>query len=83
MREKMLDGSRQNYFKYDLQDILKASATPAEHHNSLIQSLWAKGSRTDVEEAKVFLKEKVKEGLVDAPTETAILRVIDRYSTWR
>lgn len=83
MREKMLDGSKQNYFKYDLQDILKASPVPAEHHNSLIQSLWAKGSRTDVDEAKIWLQEKVKEGLVTPETQQTILRVIDRYSTWR
>ncbi|MHB8634045.1 MAG: hypothetical protein ACYDBQ_08785 [Thermoplasmatota archaeon] len=83
MREKMLDGSRANYFKYDCQDILKNSTMAADHHNSLIQSLWAKGSRTSVEDAKEFLHEKTTEGLVPATVEQAILRVIDRYSTWR
>ena len=83
LREKMLDSSKQNYFKYDCQDVLRTSSTPAEHHNSLIQSLWAKGSRTDVEEAKEFLREKAKEGLVGADTESLLLRIIDRYSTWR
>lgn len=82
-REKMLDQSKANYFKYDLQDLLKTTAVPAEFHNSLIQTLWAKGSRTDVQDAKVWLMEKVKEKIVDPVTQQKILAVIDRYSTWR
>jgi signal recognition particle GTPase len=83
MREKMLDGSKQNYFKYDLQDIMKAANVGEEHVNSLIQSLWAKGSRTDIDEAKDFLREKAKEGIVPPDVEQKILRIIERYSTWR
>lgn len=82
MREKMLDGSKQNYFKYDLQDLMKGKVGE-EHVNSLIQSLWAKGSRTDIDEAKDFLKEKAKEGIVPPDVEAQILRILDRYSTWR
>jgi hypothetical protein len=82
-REKMLDQSRANYFKYDLQDILKDSPVAPELHNSLIQTLWAKGSRDSVTEAKVWLNDKVKEKAVDAGTQQKILGVMDRYSTWR
>ena len=82
-REKMLDQSKANYFKYDLQDLLKVSPVAAEQHNALIQTLWAKGSRTDVQDAKVWLMEKVKEKIVDPATQQKILNVIDRYSTWR
>ena len=82
-REKMLDQSKANYFKYDMQDMLKESAVAPEIHNSLIQTLWAKGSRTDVQDAKVWLMEKVKEKAVDAATQQKILAIIDRYSTWR
>ena len=82
-REKMLDQAKANYFKYDLQDILKASPVVEEQHNALIQTLWAKGSRTDIQDAKVWLMEKVKEKIVDAATQQKILYVIDRYSTWR
>ncbi len=82
-RDKMLDQSKANYFKYDLQDLLKDSPVAPELHNALIQTLWAKGSRTDVQDAKVWLMEKVKEKVVDATTQQKILNVIDRYSTWR
>ena len=82
-REKMLDQSKANYFKYEMQDVLKASPVPPEMQPSLIQTLWAKGSRDSVTEAKVWLMEKVKEKAVDAATQTRLLVVIDRYSTWR
>jgi len=82
-RERMLDQSKANYFKYELQDILKTSAVAPELHNSLIQTLWAKGSRDSAQEARIWLNEKVKEGAVPADTQQVILRVMERYSTWR
>lgn len=82
-REKMLDQSKANYFKYDLQDILKASPVAVEQHNSLIQTLWAKGSRDSTQEAKVWLNEKVKEKIVDVGTQQKLIIILDRFSTWR
>lgn len=82
-REKMLDQSKANYFKYDMQDVLKPSPVPVEMQPSLIQTLWAKGSRDSLSEAKVWLMEKVKEKVVDAPTQQKLLNIMDRYSTWR
>lgn len=82
-RERMLDQRRANYFRYDCEDILKASAVPEEMQNSLIQTLWAKGSRDSLMEAKVWLNDKVKEKVVDAATQQKILNVMERYSTWR
>ena len=82
-REKMLDQSKANYFKYELQDFLAQSPVAPEMHNSLIQTLWAKGSRDNVTEAKVWLNDKVKEKVVDVPTQQRILQIMDRYSTWR
>jgi hypothetical protein len=82
-REKLLDTSKANYFKYDLQDLLKASPVAPELHNSLIQTLWAKGTRDSTQEAKVWLNEKVKEKAVDVATQQKILGMLDRFSTWR
>ena len=82
-REKLLDTSKANYFKYDLQDLLKASPVAPELHNSLIQTLWAKGTRDSTQEAKVWLNDKVKEKQVDVPTQQRILAILDRFSTWR
>jgi hypothetical protein len=82
-REKLLDTSKANYFKYDLQDLLKASPVAPELHNSLIQTLWAKGTRDSTQEAKVWLNDKVKEKQVDVATQQKILIILDRFSTWR
>jgi len=82
-REKLLDTSKANYFKYDLQDLLKASPVAPELHNSLIQTLWAKGTRDSTQEAKIWLNDKVKEKQVDVPTQQKILIILDRFSTWR
>jgi hypothetical protein len=82
-REKLLDTSKANYFKYDLQDLLKASPVAPELHNSLIQTLWAKGTRDSTQEAKVWLNDKVKEKMVDVATQQKILAILDRFSTWR
>ena len=82
-REKMLDQSKANYFKYEMQDYLKTTAVAPEMQPSLIQTLWAKGSRDSVTEAKVWLNDKVKEKVVDMPTQQKLLAIIDRYSTWR
>ncbi len=82
-RERMLDQSKANYFKYELQDFLKTSAVAPEQHNALIQTLWAKGSRDSAQEARIWLNDKVKEGVVAADVQQTILRIMERYSTWR
>ena len=82
-RERLLDTSKANYFRYEMQDILKVSSTPLEAQGALIQSLWAKGSRISVTEAKNFLVEKGKEGIVDRDTQSRLATIIDRYATWR
>jgi hypothetical protein len=82
-REKMLDQSKANYFRYEMQDMLKVSPVAPEQQMALIQTLWAKGSRDSVVEARVFLNDKVKEKIVDAATQQKILNILERYSTWR
>lgn len=82
-RERMLDQSKANYFKYEMQDFLKTTAVPVDQHLAIIQSLWARGSRQDVGEAKLYLKDKVKDKTIPAELEAKILGMLDRYGTWR
>ena len=82
-RERMLDQSKANYFKYELQDFLKTTAVPEDQHMAIIQSLWSRGSRSDVKEAKDYLKDKVKDKTIPMELEAKILGMLDRYSTWR
>lgn len=79
----MLDNSKRNYFRYDMEDVLRTSSVPPEFHNSLIQQLWARGSRESVDDARDHLREKLDEGLVDEETMKLILDIIRNHSTYR
>ena|SRR5687767_2155150 len=82
-RERMLDKSKENYFKYDMEDLLKKHEVPEERRLSLAATIFAKGSRTTTQEAKDFVKEKQTEGLITEALAKAITNLIDGYSTWR
>ena len=82
-REKMLDQSKANFFRYEMEDFLKGTPVAPEQQSALIQTLWAKGSRDSVVEARVFLNDKVKEKVVDPATQQKLLAIMDRYTTWR
>src|SRR5688572_15689309 len=82
-RERMLDKSKENYFKYDMEDLLKKHEVPEERRLSLAATIFAKGSRSTTQEAKDFVKEKQTEGLITEPLAKAIINLIDGYSTWR
>jgi hypothetical protein len=82
-RERMLDKSKENYFKYDMEDLLKRSPVPVEKRASIAATIFAKGSRTSVQEAKDYVKAKLEEGVFDDATFRHVMDMIDRYSTWR
>ncbi len=79
----MLDQSKANFFRYEMEDFLKGTPVAPEQQSALIQTLWAKGSRDSVVEARVFLNDKVKEKIVDPATQQKLLAIMDRYTTWR
>lgn len=82
-RERMLDKSRENYFKYDMEDLLRKSEVPEERRLSLAATIFAKGSRGTTQQAKDYAKEKLTEGVLTEPLYRQILTLIDGYSTWR
>jgi hypothetical protein len=82
-RAKMLDKGRENYFKYDMEEILEASTVPEEKRMSFTATLFAKGSRQDIDTAKDFVDAKTKEGFIEGDTAKSIVKLIDRYATWR
>lgn len=82
-RTKMLDKSRENYFRYDMEEILGRSTVPPEQQGALIASIFARGARQTTQDAKDFAKEKLNEGVYDEPTFKAIVNLIEGYSTWR
>jgi hypothetical protein len=82
-RDKLLDKGRENYFKYDLEDILVRAEVPQERQLAFVGSVFAKGSRLGIEDAKEFVKEKQAEGMFPEAVATKILQLIENYATWR
>lgn len=82
-RGRMLDKSKENYFKYDMEDLLKKSEVVEERRLSLAATIFAKGSRGTTDEAKEYAKEKLDEGVITEPVYKQIIILIDGYSTWR
>ncbi len=82
-RDRLLDKSKENYFKYDMEDLLTKRNVVEERRAALIATIFAKGSRNSIQEAKDFTKEKLDEGLIDETTFKTILTLIDGYSVWR
>lgn len=82
-RQRMLDQGRENLFRYDVQDLLEESPTPPEAQPSLSASIVTKAVRIGIEDARVFIREKGDEGLIDGDTRDKLLRLLERYSTVR
>lgn len=82
-RSRMLDKSKENYFRYDMDELLKRGNVPDERRAALASTLFAKGSRGTTDDAKEFAQEKRAEGLYDDDTYNGILRLLEGYSTWR
>jgi hypothetical protein len=82
-RDKFLDKGKENYFRYDLEDILRAAEVPADQWSGFISTLFAKGTRLGLEEAQEFAEEKREEGLYDEETHEKVLRLLGNFATWR
>jgi hypothetical protein len=82
-RMKLLDLSNESIFRYDMEDILRASSCPEERVKSLVAMIWTKASRMGIPDAKTFVHEKAEEGAFDKDAERKILRLLDQNSTYR
>lgn len=83
-QSKMLDSAQETRFRYYMEQILVAEGSmQPEEARPFIQGLWTQGYRNGVPEAKVWLKERVDEGMVDTDSQKKILDLIQKYSRWR
>ncbi len=82
-KAKMLDTGREAHFRYDVEELLVATGMAPEEWRPFLQTLWIKGSRTDLDEARDFLDDCVKDGRIDDDMRAKILPLIRRYSTFR
>ncbi len=82
-RVKKLDQGKQQEFKYDLRRILEDEGVEDEHRSNVLSQTIAKGQRQGVEEAKAFLDEKVKSGVISDSCYMKIEKLIDSLTTRR
>ena len=82
-KEKRLDRSRHMEYKYEVRGLLKEIDVAEEYHSSLLGSIWAKGERQTVQEAKQFILDKKTEGIIDDLQSEKLISVVDDYTIRR
>ena len=82
-RQAMLNTHRINPFKYDMNEILEASAMDPSKASSFLASVIAKASRVSTKDAKDFVKTFLDSGDLTKDEFDRICKLLDRYSRWR
>ena len=54
-----------------------------EHRSSILGTVWAKGERQTVTDAKEYLSSKLSEGVLDDSQIEALYKVVDSYTIRR
>mgnify|MGYP007007621056 FL=1 len=70
-------------YKYEVRRVLEEIGVTEEHRSSLLGSIWAKGERQTVSDAKQYLEEKLSEGIINEVHLSRLCEVIDSYTVRR
>ena len=70
-------------YKYEVRRLLVDIKVAEEHRSSILGSVWAKGERQTVSDAKEFLSEKYDEGILDDTQFDAMSKIVDNYTVRR
>ena len=70
-------------YKYEVRQVLEEIGVSEEHLSSLLGSIWAKGERQTVSDAKEYLENKLSEGIITEVLRTRLCEVIDDYTVRR
>ena len=82
-RAKRLDRSRHMEYKYEVRQVLEEIGVSEEHRSSILGSIWAKGERQTVTDAKEYLEKKLSEGIITEVHRSRLCEVIDDYTVRR
>ena len=82
-RAKRLDRSRHMEYKYEIRGLMVDIDVPEEHRSNILGTMWARGERQTVTEAKEFLEEKHSEGIVSEDQLSKLLNILDKYTVRR
>ena len=82
-RQAMLNTHRINPFKYDMNQILDASAMDPAKASSFLASVIAKASRVSTKDAKDFVRTFQDAGDLTQDEVDKISKLLDQYSRYR
>jgi len=82
-KQPMLNTHRISPFKYDMNEVLSASAMDPSKASSFLASIIAKASRVSTRDAKDFLKTFLESGDLTKEEHDRISRLMDKYSKYR
>ena len=82
-RAKRLDRSRHMEYKYEVRGLMVDIDVEEEHRSNVLGTMWAKGERQNVADAKEFLESKHSEGIHTEEQFNRLCDVIDRYTVRR
>lgn len=82
-KQPMLNESKEAHFRYDVEQILVESGMPAEEWRPFLQTLWARGTRLGVDEAKDWLSEQKQEGAIGDDVHNDIVRLVEKTVRYR
>ena len=82
-RKRRLDRSRHMEYKYEVRRLLVELNVDEEHRSSLLGTIWAKGERQTVTDAKEFLISKHSEGVIDEGQLETLSKIVDSYTVRR
>ena len=63
--------------------MLEEIGVSEEHRSSILGSIWAKGERQTVTDAKEYLEKKLSEGIITEVHRSRLCEVIDDYTVRR
>ena len=82
-RQSMLSTQKLAPFKYDMNEVLSASAMDPAKASSFLASVIAKASRVSTRDAKDFAKTFLESGDLTKEEFDKISRLMDKYSKYR
>jgi len=82
-RQSMLNTQKLAPFKYDMNEVLSASAMDPAKASSFLATIIAKASRVSTKDAKEFAKTFLESGDLTKEEFDKIGRLMDKYSKYR
>ena len=70
-------------YKYEVRGLMVDIDIPEEHRSNILGTMWAKGERQTVTEAKEFLEGKHSEGIVSEEQLTKLSDILNKYTVRR